>query len=280
VRGDAFAVRERRLPRGERLERRRRPDLDPAARELAGRVLAEAGRDLRQDLRSCVDQHPSLRGSAQARIPAEGVPDEVGELREGLDARVAGSDEDEGEVRRGPCVVELGVRGLQLPQHVVAEVNRVRKVLEAERVLGEPGYGQRPRHGTERDDELLVAELVGDAVRAPDRHEAPFLVDRRHASEQQLRVRAHLPERHDHVARLERARRRLREHRRVEHEVLRADDRRAAPTEQPCDVGAREAAARDQHATACLPCLRHWGNGTELTNTYSIYYNSKSRVTR
>ncbi len=81
-------------------------------------------------------------------------------------------------------LVELGVRRLQLSQHVVAEVNRVCEVLEAERVLGEPGNGQRPRHGTERDDEVLVVELVGAAFRPLDRDETPVLVDRRHASEQ------------------------------------------------------------------------------------------------
>ena len=41
-------------------------------------------------------------------------------------------------------------------------------------------------------------------------------------------MRAHLAQRHDHVARLERPRRRLGQERRVEHEVLERDDRRAA----------------------------------------------------
>ena len=46
-------------------------------------------------------------------------------------------------------------------------------------------------------------------------------------------MRAHQPQRHDDVARLERARGRLRQERREEHEVLEADDRRAALAEQP-----------------------------------------------
>ena len=156
-------------------------------------------------------------------------------------------------MRRDPSLIELGVGRLQLSQDVVAEVDRVREVLEPESVLGEPGDGQRPRHCAERDDELVVPDLIGVAVRPLDRREAPLLVDLRHTSEQQLGVRAHLPERHDHVARLERARRRLGEHRGVQHEVLGADDRGAALSEQPRDIRTGEAAAHHQHSSARFP---------------------------
>jgi len=68
-------------------------------------------------------------------------------------------------------------------------------------------------------------------------------------------VWAHHPKRHDDVARLERARGRLGQHRRVEHEVLEADDRRAALAEQSRHVGAGEAAAEDEGAAAGVPCF-------------------------
>src|SRR4029450_11182412 len=54
------------------------------------------------------------------------------------------------------------------------------------------------------------------------------------------------------VARLERARRRLREQRGEEHRVLRVDDRRAALAEGARDVAAGVPAA---HGTGAAPCL-------------------------
>ena len=83
----------------ERLERRRDVDLDPAPRELPRRVVAQPRRDLGQDLRRRVDEHPALSRLAEARVVAHRVDHEVGELGERLDPRVAGADEDERQVR-------------------------------------------------------------------------------------------------------------------------------------------------------------------------------------
>ena len=63
-------------------------------------------------------------------------------------------------------------------------------------------------------------------------------------------MRAHHSQRHDRVARLERSRRRLGQERRVQHEVLAADDRRAALAEQPRDIRPGETAAENEHASA------------------------------
>src|SRR5207302_6214414 len=65
--------------------------------------------------------------------------------------------------------------------------------------------------------------------------------------EQEIRARAHCAQRHDGMPWFERARRRLRQEWRVEHEVLEADDRRVAVAQKPGDVGAREAATDDEH---------------------------------
>src|SRR5262249_55769966 len=73
-------------------------------------------------------------------------------------------------------------------------------------------------------------------------------VDLRRASEQKLRLRAHQPERNDGMTWLERAGRGLGQQRCVEHEVLRADDRRAAITEESRDVAAGETAAHDERS--------------------------------
>jgi uncharacterized protein (TIGR00725 family) len=70
-------------------------------------------------------------------------------------------------------------------------------------------------------------------------------------------MRAHHPERHDDVARLERPRRSFGQERGEEHEVLEADDRRAAAAEQTRDVRPREAASEDERATARPARLYH-----------------------
>ena len=229
-------------------------DLDPAPAELLRRVLPEARRDLGQDLRRRVDEHPAQSRALELRVVAQRVADEVGELGERLDARVARSDEDEREVRLGALAVVLGRGRLEPAQHVVAEVDRVGEVLEAEPVLGETGDRQRPRERAEREDGPLVVD--GERLRTGlDRGDALLRVERREPAEEQLGVRAHHPQRHDDVARLERARGGLGQHRRVEHEVLLADDRRAALAEQAGDVRAGEAAAEDERAASRVPRL-------------------------
>jgi hypothetical protein len=193
----------------------------------------------------CIHEHPMLLGIAQTRVVAEGVADEVGELGEGLDAGVAGSDEDEREMGPHARWVALGRCGLQLTEDVVAEVDRVREALESERVLWESRNRQHARHGAERHDEVVVLELGRRAL--DDDADAPrLLVDGRRVPQQQLRVRAHDAERDDDVARLEGAGGRLGQHRRVEHEVLGTDNRRARLAEQAGDVAPGEAAAEDE----------------------------------
>src|SRR5205085_1201957 len=98
VGADPLAVGEEDVVRPRLLERRPDADLDTAAGELVRRVVAEAGRDLGEDLRRRVDEHPALPHSAERRVVAERGADEGGKLGERLDARVAGADEDEGEL--------------------------------------------------------------------------------------------------------------------------------------------------------------------------------------
>ena len=104
-------------------------------------------------------------------------------------------------------------------------------------------------------DEPLVRDLERSVLRL-DRHGAALLVERRCAAQQQLGARAHHPQRHDDVARLERAGGGFGQERREEHEVLRADDRRLDPAlaEQPRHPAAGEAAAEDQRAATGSAC--------------------------
>jgi hypothetical protein len=271
VRRDPLAVREHDLTAVVRLERRLDEDLDAAAGELLRGVVAEARRDLGQDLRRRIDEHPALPGAAQARVPAERVGDEVGQLCQRLDARVAGAHEDEAEMRGVDPALDLRVRGLELAQDPVPELDRVREVLEADGVLGEAGDGERARHGADGKHELLVAHLERARVLRLHLRRLPLLVDLGHVSEQQLGVRAHLPQWHDRVPRLERPRRRLGEQRRVEHEVLGADDRGAAPAEEARDVPAGEAAADHEHPTARLPHPTIVAALGSIDPTYSVH---------
>ena len=150
---------------------------------------------------------------------------------------------------------EGGVGRLEAPQDVVPEEDRVGERAERLGVLGEARHRQRSRLAAERDDEPLVPDRERARLRL-DLDDAPLgVVLARDASEEQLRMRAHLPERDDDVARLDRARRRLGQQRREEHEVLEVDDGGSALTEQAGHPGAREAASEDQRPAVRLALL-------------------------
>ena len=92
---------------------------------------------------------------------------------------------------------------LELQEHVVAERDRVGEVLEAHAVLGETRNRERPRRRPERHDEAFVTDLDRAGERL-DGHGRPLVVVARDAAQDELRMRAHLPERDDDVARLDR----------------------------------------------------------------------------
>jgi hypothetical protein len=155
-------------------------------------------------------------------------------------------------------------RPLELQEDQVAEGDRVGEVLEAVPVLREPRDRKDPGARTQRDDEPLVADLdrPGDGL---DTDGLALAIVGRHVTEEQLRVRAHLPEGDDHVPGLERSGCRLGKERRVQHEVLERDDGRAAALQEARDVAAGEPPSEDERPTACLTslhgsCLPRWGS--------------------
>jgi hypothetical protein len=106
------------------------------------------------------------------------------------------------------------------------------------------------------DHESLVPDLERPADRlGDDRARASVAAD--DAPEQQLRVRAHLPERDDDVPRLERSLGGLRQERRVEHEVVGVDDRRASFAEQACDVRSGEPTADHERSSDSFASFVH-----------------------
>ena len=139
---------------------------------------------------------------------------------------------------------------------MVAEVDRVGKRLERERVLGQAGHRQRTRDGAERQHEVIPRDRLRAFV-GLDGGRLRLEVDAGRAAEDHLGVRTHRAQRHDAVARLERSGRSLREQRRVEHEVLVAHDRCPALAELAGDVSAGEAAAEHEHPAAGLSFCGH-----------------------
>ena len=104
-------------------------------------------------VRCRIHEHPALRRIPQGRVVAQRRVDEVVELAERLDPRIARADEDEPELRLRPAR-----RGrVESLEHVVAERDRVGEVLEAAAVLGEPGHREDAVDGAEGNDEALVA---------------------------------------------------------------------------------------------------------------------------
>src|SRR5579864_7742570 len=144
--------------RFEELERRPDPDLDAALRQLPGGVVAEAGRDLREDRRRRVDENPPLPHSGELWVEAQGVADKVAELGERLDSGVARPDEDKGQLPLSVALCARGRGGLEAAQYVISQLDRVLERLEAEGVLLQSGDRQRARHGAEGDHELVVAD--------------------------------------------------------------------------------------------------------------------------
>ncbi len=183
----------------------------------------------------------------------------VVELRERFDSRVTGADEHEPELR---WVVGMDRRALELQQDLIAERDRIGKVLEPGAMLDQAGNREHACRRAEGDDELLVADLERSRERV-DGDVPALAIECRDVAEHELGVRAHLPERDHDVPWFERPGRGLGEERRVEHRALAGDDRRAAALQKPRDVASGEAAAEDERSPTCLAtlhgsCLPRW----------------------
>ncbi len=117
--------------------------LDVAAAQLGEGVAAHLGADLREDAVGGLDEDPLHVLGAEVVVVARGVAGHVLQLAEGLDARVAAADEDEGE----GGVADRGVAGgggdVHLLDDVVAQADGLLDGLEPDAVLGEAGDGQR-----------------------------------------------------------------------------------------------------------------------------------------
>ncbi len=155
-----------------------------------------------------LDQHEAQAVHATARIALHHVGREVLQLGEALEPRVTGADDDVSQQRAALVLIGDRLGLLEREHQAVAPGDGLRQRLEADGVLGEPGDRQRPRHRSERDDELVVEELLVVAGSGADEDDLAPQVGAGDAAQAQLRALELLAQRHDHVTRLERAPRR------------------------------------------------------------------------
>ena len=76
---------------------------------------------------------------------------------------------------------------------MVSEIDRVREILEPDRVLGEAGDRKRSGDRAERQHQVVPRDLERAGLRRLDVGGPLLRVDRGHAAQQHLGMRAHLP---------------------------------------------------------------------------------------
>ncbi|MGX1131653.1 hypothetical protein RKD49_003843 [Streptomyces glaucescens] len=163
-------------------------------------------------------------------VVPRGVAGHVLQLAEGLHAREAAADEDEGEGRVADRGVAGGGGDVHLFDDVVAQADGLLDGLEADAVVGETGDGQGARDRTGREDELVVRQLLGR--RAPllggegrEGRGAVGVPDGLRLADDDAAVGQDAAQRYDHVARGDGTGGRLGEKRLVRHVRVRGDDR-------------------------------------------------------
>ncbi len=229
---------------GDLLQRRAEADVDAAAAQLAQRVVGEPCVDLRQDPIGRLDQNPAHPVQAGARVALDRVGGEVLQLGERLQAGVAAPDEDVGEQLVAARRVLGRVGRLQRLDHVVAQPDRVGEGFEADRVLVEAGNRQHPGDRAERQQQLVVVERLGVSVAVAQLDRAGGGIVCVDLAQPQIGPPEDLAQRRDHVPRLERPGRRLRQERRVEHEVdvVDEDEPGRLPRHDPLELPRRHRA--------------------------------------
>jgi hypothetical protein len=207
----------------DRDEPRLRPDLDAALAEPVRRVRRQGGIELGQDPVRGLDHDPAHVDRHPAGVRSERGPCEVLELTDRFDPGEPRPDEN--EPQRGAAFLSVGGLGggVELREDPVAEPDRLRQGLEADRVLGESGDRQGPRPRTGADDGHVERFVSPAPVRKPDPCRAAFNLDPLHLTDDELRASEDAPERHDDGAGVDQPARHLGQERLIRHVVLRAD---------------------------------------------------------
>jgi hypothetical protein len=189
---------------------------------------------------------------AQRRVEPNRAAHQRLQLGDQLGAGVPGADHHEAQPRRTLVGIVGGVRQLELLQHVVTQVDGLGQRLEADRVLGEARDGEHAADRAERHHQAVPADR---ALRPAGGHVGAGAAVEVHGGDvahPHARASQRLPQRHHHVTRLDRAGRRLRQQRRVQHVVLGVDQHDLGlvlgqpPLQAPGGVHAAEPAAEHQ----------------------------------
>ncbi len=135
--------------------------VDVAAAQFGDGVAAQVLADLGQDAAGGLHEDPLHVLGPDVVVVAGGVPGHVLEFAEGLHARVAAADEDEGEGGVAQGGVAGGGGDVHLLDDVVAQADGLLDGLEADAVVGEAGDGEGARDGTGGEDDLVVRQFPG-----------------------------------------------------------------------------------------------------------------------
>ena len=202
--------------------------LDPAGDQLVAGVAGQPVAQLGQDALARVDQHEAGLAGADVGEVAEDAVDQVEEAGHGLGAGEAAAGDDEGEPAAPLGRVGLVVGLLEPPEDVVAQPPRVLEGGQGEGVGGHPGQVAEVGHRPHGQHQLVVRQgLQGVAPAQVD--DPPVGVDAEHLAPAEAGPGAGRPQRHPHVAGLDRAGRDLGQHRREQQVVALADQGHVQP---------------------------------------------------
>jgi hypothetical protein len=144
------------------------------------------------------------------REGGEGPPgraNEVGELRRDLDARRSAANDDEPQESLPPVGIPLAGGLFQHRQGSVAEVERVAKAPDTQRVVGHAGHCAKVGHAPERDDEgVVVHRETRSALTSADMDVTADGVDVLDVPDLDVDTLEHASQWDDHVGRLDGAR--------------------------------------------------------------------------
>ena len=176
-------------------------DLHAAALQVLLAVGAQLRADLGKDLVGGVDEDEAHVLAGHVVVVLGRVAGHVLDLADGLGAREAAADEDEGERLAADVLVVRGVGLVELLEDVVAQADGLLDALHADALLGEAGDREGAGDRAERDHQVVEGQLVRLADQRGDRGDLAVLVDGGDPAGENLRLGQHASQRDDDVAR-------------------------------------------------------------------------------
>src|SRR5919109_745798 len=162
----------------------------------AGEVLGQLG----EDERPGVKQDDADLGRVDAPEAPRACPHEVVQLCDGFDTGEPAAGDHECEERAAELGVRLDVRFFERMDGMVPQEQSIPEVLERQGVLGEPRLAPEARDVTDRNDKVIIFELVGPRTKAgAHRHGLAVKINRLRLPSVEVGVRAESADRRDCV---------------------------------------------------------------------------------